>query len=265
VAWKRQTKQTYRWKKPAKIHSGIIFWSIFGVFIIALFAVSWKQIGRTIADAGLPSRFSQWFSGQGEEALAPLPQAPAPVQPVPAVAPVTPPATVAVEPEAVPNTMAEPSILPTPADTPNIPPANTQARTLYFIKIDQNGDIHRVPVSRPFPVTASPLTETLNGLLAGITAEEQQQDIISLIPDNTKIISASIQQGTAYISFNENFLYSPYGVDGCAGQLKQIIWTATEFPTVKNVQILINGRKESYLGDSIWIGAPLNRDSFSSF
>jgi hypothetical protein len=266
VAWKRKTKQTYHWKKPAKIHSGIIFWSVFGLFIIALFGFSWKQIGKTIAEAGLPGRFSQWFSDRDEETLLPQPQAPAPVQPSPAVAPVTPPAVVAAEPIAAPTITAEPVIQPIPVDTPNIPPAATQTHTLYFIKVDQNGDIHRVPVKRSFPATTSPLTDALNGLLVGLTAEEeQQQDIISLIPASAKIISASIQQGTAYLSFNEDFLYSPYGVDGYAGQLKQVIWTATEFSTVKNVQILINGRKESYLGDSIWIGAPLNRDSFSSF
>ena len=259
MAGKRKTKQIYWLKKPAKIRSYLIGWSVFAVFIILLFAVRWKQIGRTVADAGLPSRFSQWFSDKGEETLIPLPQALAPV------APVTPPAVVAAEPAAAPNATAEPAILPVPEDAPNIPPPNTQTRTLYFISVDQNGDIHRVPVKRSFPVTDSPMTDALNGLLAGLTAEEQQQDIISIIPDKTRIISASIQQGTAYISFSEDFLYSPYGVDGYAGQLKQVIWTATEFPTVKNVQILINGHKESYLGDSIWIGAPLNRDSFSSF
>jgi hypothetical protein len=266
VAGKRKTKRIYFWKKPAKISSAFIFWSLFAVFIVILFAVSWKKIGRTITDAGLPGPFSQWFSNKNEETVAGLPHASAPVQPSPAATPVVPPAVVAADPAAAPNATAAPIILPVPADVPNIPPPNTQACTLYFIKVDHNGDIHRVPVQRFFPVTASPMTDALNALLAGITAEEeQQQDIISLIPDKTKIISASIQQGTAYISFNEDFLYSPYGVDGYAGQLKQVIWTATEFPTVKNVQILINGRKESYLGDSIWIGAPLNRENFSSF
>ena len=52
-------------------------------------------------------------------------------------------------------------------------------------------------------------------------------------------------------------------VEGYAGQLKQIVYTATMYPTVKDVQILIDGQKREYLGgDGVYIGKPLSRASF---
>ncbi|MDR2193436.1 MAG: GerMN domain-containing protein [Treponema sp.] len=142
---------------------------------------------------------------------------------------------------------------------------NEQVRTLYFLSIDQNGDLHRIAVKRMLPNTETPLTETLEALLAGLFESEEEQRIISLIPKETKLLSVVIQQETAYINFNEEFLYNTHGKDGYAGQIKQVLWTATEFPTVKRVQILIEGRKESYLGENIWIGSVLEREQFPNF
>ncbi|MBT3275632.1 MAG: hypothetical protein HN368_20925, partial [Spirochaetales bacterium] len=45
-------------------------------------------------------------------------------------------------------------------------------------------------------------------------------------------------------------------------QLQQIVFTATEFQTVKAVQFLVNGERLSYLGpESPYIGEPLYRES----
>ncbi|MDR3124205.1 MAG: GerMN domain-containing protein, partial [Treponema sp.] len=67
---------------------------------------------------------------------------------------------------------------------------------------------------------------------------------------------------TAYLSFSEDFQFNTYGVEGYIGQLRQIIWTATEFPNISDVQILIEGRRIDYLGERIAIGSPLGRDAF---
>jgi spore germination protein GerM len=105
------------------------------------------------------------------------------------------------------------------------------------------------------------MLDSLNALLAGPSAEEQRRGLISLIPRNTRILSVIVRGNTAYISFNEDFQYNTYGVEGCAAQLKQIVWTATEFPNIKDVQILIEGRRMDYLGEGIWIGSPIGRES----
>jgi spore germination protein GerM len=105
------------------------------------------------------------------------------------------------------------------------------------------------------------MVDSLKALLGGPNAEEQRRGMVSLIPKGVKVLSAAVRGSTAYISFSEEFQYNTYGVEGYAAQLKQIVWTATEFPTVKDVQILIEGRRIDYLGEGIWIGSPLNRDA----
>jgi len=131
---------------------------------------------------------------------------------------------------------------------------------MYFINVDRDGSILRAKVNRSLPVTDSPLTDTLSALLAGPVMEERQKGLISLIPDGTRIMNATVRGNTAYINFNEDFQFNTYGVEGYAGSLRQVVWTATEFPNVRDVQILIEGRRIDYLGEGIWIGSPVNRD-----
>ena len=47
-------------------------------------------------------------------------------------------------------------------------------------------------------------------------------------------------------------------------QLKQIVFTATEYSDIEKIQFLINGEIRTYLGgDGVVIGKPLSRDDFS--
>jgi spore germination protein GerM len=105
------------------------------------------------------------------------------------------------------------------------------------------------------------MMDSLHSLIAGPNAEEKGQDLISLIPPGTRLLAVTVRGNTAYISFSEEFQYNESGVEGYAAQLRQIVWTATEFSNVKDVQILIEGRRIDYLGEGIWIGSPLSRES----
>jgi spore germination protein GerM len=128
------------------------------------------------------------------------------------------------------------------------------------MQLDRDGTIIRTRVSKIMPASDSPLLDVLQSLLQGPSAEEQRRGLISLIPQGTRIINATVRGETAYINFSEEFQYNTYGVEGYAAQLKQVVWTATEFSNVKDVQILIEGRRVDYLGESVWIGSPINRD-----
>jgi spore germination protein GerM len=106
------------------------------------------------------------------------------------------------------------------------------------------------------------MMDSLRSLIAGPSTEEERQGLRSLIPPGTRLLPATTVRGnTAYVSFSEDFQYNTFGVEGYAAQLRQVIWTATEFPNIKDVQILIEGRRIDYLGEGIWIGSPLGRES----
>ena len=164
---------------------------------------------------------------------------------------------------AAPGAAAPGTAVPTsavPGTTAAAPSAEKRERALYFSQVDRGGTILRVKVTRNLPVSNSPLIDVIQALIGGPSGEEKSRGLISLIPPETKLMSATVRGDTAYISFSEDFQYNTFGVEGYAGQLRQIVYTATEFPNVKNVQILIEGRRLDYLGEGVWIGSPLDRD-----
>ena len=135
---------------------------------------------------------------------------------------------------------------------------------LCFVEIDSEGSVVRKMVKRSIPKDDSPLSTALKLLLKGpdasIAAEKNCQ---SLIPAGTKLLGIKITNGVAYLDFSEDFEINPFGVEGYNAQLMQIVYTATNFSTVKSVQFLIEGEKKEYLGsEGQWIGSPLSRNAF---
>ncbi len=142
-------------------------------------------------------------------------------------------------------------------------PAQTQIQ-LCFVEIDGDGSVTRRLVKRSVEKNNSPLTYAINELLKGPSlGNSAEKNCMSLIPSGTKLLSAKVQNGVAYLNFNENFDINPYGVEGYVNQLMQVVYTATSFSTVTSVQFLIEGEKREYLGsEGQWIGSPLSRNSF---
>ena len=134
---------------------------------------------------------------------------------------------------------------------------------LYFIAVDENGVISLQAVTRPIKFRDSPLTQTMRELLNGLLPSELNREFLTLIPEETEILWVRVENKVAYINFNEAFRFNSLGLEGYVAQLKQIVYTATEFPTVDSVQILIEGKSYEYLGpEGVFIGKPLSRSSF---
>jgi len=186
------------------------------------------------------------------------PEAPKPQTATPAPRPETPAQT----PAPITPPQPRPEIKPEPAKPEAPKPVQIRDRTIYFTQIDKDGQILRSRVNRRIAVSDSPMQDSLDALLTGPTADELNRGIINFIPQNTRVLSATVRGNTAYISFSDDFTINPLGVDGFVGQLRQIVWTVTEFPNVRDVQILIEGRRIDYLSEGIWIGSPISRQSF---
>ena len=134
---------------------------------------------------------------------------------------------------------------------------------LYFVYIGEDGVVSRKVITREVEKNDSPLVTNLNLLLKGPNSSEESKGYKTLIPPGTRLISAYVRDGVAFLNFNEEFEFNRIGVDGYLAQLMQIVYTATEFSTVKSVQFLIDGQKKEYLGsEGVWIGSPLSRTSF---
>jgi outer membrane biosynthesis protein TonB len=253
-----------------------MFWLAFFVIIGGLFWIN-RDIIRTNF-----SRLASRFSGRElpPEPLDPPEPPAAPSEPSrePAPPPAGPPEAVPPAQPAAPAPREQPDspsgpapeTRPAPAAQPAAQPASPAAerpapepareRNIYFTQVDREGLILRSKTTRRIPASDSPMLDALKALLQGPTAAEQRRGLVSLIPPGSRILSATVRGNTAYISFSEEFQYNTYGVEGYAAQLKQIVWTATEFSNVQDVQILIEGRRVDYLGEGIWIGSPLGRE-----
>jgi len=178
--------------------------------------------------------------------------------PLPQPPPVEPPAERPMEPAAEPpaGQIAEP-----PPRTPPVErPAETRERGIFLVQVEDDGaELRLTRVSRTLEVSNTPLIDTLNALLMGPNAGESARGMVSLIPANTRILSARVEGHTAYINFNEYFQFNPQGSEGFASQIQQIVWTATEFPNVRDVQMLIEGNRVDFLHGGIRIGSPIGR------
>jgi hypothetical protein len=175
------------------------------------------------------------------------PAVPAPVVPAPAVS------NPAVPAPAVPApAVSTPAVSETRQD---------RRRTLYFVSVDATGMVFIRNVNRMVATKGSPLIETLSALLLGPNEQEKKQGLSSLIPEGSRILSARVDGSTAFLNFNETFIFNGYGAEGYIAQLRQIIWTASEFSSVQDVQILIEGKKINFLGETIRVDRPINRNT----
>ena len=139
---------------------------------------------------------------------------------------------------------------------------NMRTSTLYFVNLNNESEIILQGIMRPIYYDDSPLTETLTALLSGLTSSELNKGLLSLIPTGTEIRGITVSNMTATIDFNEVLSFNNFGREGLEAELKQIVFTATEFSTVDKVQILINGQKKQFLGaEGVFIGEPLTRSS----
>ncbi|MBN1898005.1 MAG: GerMN domain-containing protein [Spirochaetes bacterium] len=139
-------------------------------------------------------------------------------------------------------------------------PSETIRVTLYFVKyIESKDKLQLVSVPRDLKTGGTPLEDTLDLLLKGPTQKEEANGISSVFPANVKVKGVSVKNGTAYIDFNSE-VESGVGIPMLQARLYQIVYTATQFPTVDRVKILINGdAKKTFSTEGLSIKHPLTR------
>jgi germination protein M len=161
------------------------------------------------------------------------------------------------------STPGSTEVQPKPVQEQAAAPIRTRQARLFFIAVKPDGEIQLKSVIRPVKYTDAPLTSTLEALLAGPTPAEVNQGLLSLVAPEARLRRAQVKDGTAFLDFSEAFRFNSLGKEGLSAQLQQVVYSATEFSTVKRVQILLEGQTADYLGpEGLYIGKPLSRESF---
>ncbi len=250
-------------RKKKKSSIGCLFWIALILLLVVIFLLSRTRIDKVLETTGFKEIITKNEAPEEpvvviktdkktipEDETLPLSKAPNTKEPAEKITGIE--TTVKTEPETVINENTAPA-----------PEKKSRKSVLYFINVDDSGSISLVPITRIVYYRDSPLTKTMQSLLSGLSASELNRGIISLIPEGTKLLGISIKDSIAYINFNEMLKFNSFGEEGLKASLKQIVYTSTEFSTVKGVQLLINGTIEKYLStEGVFVGKPLTRASF---
>ena len=139
------------------------------------------------------------------------------------------------------------------------PDEETIALSVYFL--DDAGHV-RVGWERdvPGPAVADAILEEL---LAGPTSEDASLGLGTAVPDGTTLNSVSIEDdATGVVDLSAEFATG--GDEASAkGRLAQVVYAMTQFPTVEQVEILVDGEPLTEVGDSdVPVDGPLTRVDF---
>lgn len=189
---------------------------------------------------------------------------PAPVAPRALTVPDATPPAVDKAPAPAPVPVPKPVARRQEDTSPTVPQASAaRQHRLYFAAVDPAGSIAVTGVTRSTDKSAAPLTETLASLLAGPDATESNRGLITLIPAAVTLNRVYVRERVAYVDVSESFRFNRLGREGLNIQLQQVVYSATQFPNVEQVQILIDGQRIDYLAsEGTFVGKPIGREAF---
>jgi spore germination protein GerM len=138
---------------------------------------------------------------------------------------------------------------PAPATpTPRPSAAKTMTVRAYFVLGGEPGTAGLVPVLRVVPETAGVATAAMNQLLAGPTsAEAGDRTITTALPGRTSLRGLTIKDGVATVDLSTEF-DSGGGTASMQYRLAQVVYTLTQFPTVKSVLFQVEGKTVTVFG-----------------
>jgi len=140
---------------------------------------------------------------------------------------------------------------------------------VYFLSPNEKGEIKLVPFQRKdtgFQTLESKLKWVIENLIIGPEEKEKAEGFFSGIPEETKLLNCEIKNGIVYLDFSSE-IEKGGGTEIMRARLAQIVFTATQFPEVKKVRFLINGKMIKYFsGEGITeVENPLGREDFLEF
>lgn len=134
--------------------------------------------------------------------------------------------------------------------------------TVYFVGPADGGETV-VPVERPAQGRRAEalLRSAVDALLAGPSASERAKGLTTEIPVGTRLRSLRVHEGVATIDLTGT-IASGGGSSSMLGRLWQLVYTGTQFPNARQVQLLVDGAERRALGgEGVLIDRPIARPS----
>lgn len=124
-------------------------------------------------------------------------------------------------------------------------PPNLREVSVYFARLEGQ-EVEMVPVPRSVPAE-TPAKGSLEALLEGPTAEEQERGLLSEIPEGTRLEGIHLEDGTARVAFSPELDRNVAGSMRVTTIRSQIEETLRQFPNIQKVVIEVEGRTEDVL------------------
>lgn len=125
---------------------------------------------------------------------------------------------------------------------------------VYFL---QDGRL--AAASRVVPETAAVARRALEALLAGPSEREQAAGLSSELPRNTGLNGVRIEEGIATVDLSEE-LDSAGDRRSTSARIAQVVFTLTQFPSVRAVAFELDGRPVETVGaEGVPVSLPLTR------
>src|SRR5687767_11513784 len=146
---------------------------------------------------------------------------------------------------ATPDASPEPTPGATPVSTPGIEPTpnvGTITVRVYFFLGSFTDNSGLAPVLREIPHTPAVGSAAMSELLKGPNDDEMgaRPAMYTAIPDGTRFLGLTIRDGVATVDLSREF-ESGGGSASVIGRLAQVVYTLTQFPTVKGVKFELDG------------------------
>jgi germination protein M len=150
-----------------------------------------------------------------------------------------------------------PGISPTPTTGPTGDPGGTLTYEVWF-----SVDEHLFVSHRTQQATQAVGAAALNALLAGPTREEAAAGLFTSIPGGTSLLGLSIEDGIATVDMSGVY-ESGGGSLSMQMRLAQVIYTITQYASVRGVQFELDGKAiTAFSGEGIVLDHPVTRRSF---
>jgi hypothetical protein len=157
----------------------------------------------------------------------------------------------------------QPTVVPGSTSSPE--PSSAAGTTLvraYFFLGGGSGSAGLVAVLRTVPATKAVATAAVSAVLAGPTAGETTRSISTAIPVGSQLLDLSIANGVATVNLSSEFA-SGGGSVSVLTRLGQVVYTVTQFPSVRSVAFQIEGRTASAFGsEGVVLDKPVGRADY---
>jgi germination protein M len=168
------------------------------------------------------------------------------------------------EPTVPPDAAEEPMPTPEPEPEPTPVPedddddvAETLRVLIYLVRGEEIG-----VSSREIGYTQDVATASIEALLAGPDYQDEDAGLHSEIPQGTELLDISLSDGTLTVDLSAQFADGG-GSASMLMRVAQVVHTGTQFGSISEVQILIEGEEvEALGGEGIAIDEPMDRDEF---